>query len=47
MKIGHPRRTNNAQLLETLRLNGSDIKQVKKTRSLGAIVDEGLYLEND
>ena len=30
---------------ETLRLNGSDIKRVKKTKSLGVIVDEGLNWE--
>ena len=43
MIIGHPRRTNKIEIHETLRLNGSDIKRVKKTKSLGVIVDEGLY----
>ena len=40
--IGHPRRTNKVEIHETLRLNGSDIMRVKKTKSLGVVVDEGL-----
>ncbi len=42
MIIGHPRRTNKVDIHETLRINGSDIKRVKKTKSLGVILDEGL-----
>ena len=45
MIIGHPRRTNKVEIHETLRLNGSDIKRVKKTKSLGVIVDERLNWE--
>ena len=45
MIIGHPRRTNKVEIRETLRLNGSYIKRVKKTKSLGVIVDEGLNWE--
>ena len=45
MIIGHRRRTNKVEIHETLRLNGSNIKRVKKTKSLGVIVDEGLNLE--
>ena len=45
MIIGHPRRTNKVEIHETLKLNGSDIKQVKKTKSLGVVVDERLNWE--
>ena len=45
MIIGHPRRINKVEVNETLRLNDSDIKRVKKTKSLGVIVDEGLNWE--
>ena len=45
MIIGHPRRTNKVEIHETLRLNGADIKRVKKTKSLGVIVHEGLNWE--
>ena len=45
MIIGHPRRTNKVEVHETLRLNGSDIRPVKKTKSLGVIVEEGLNWE--
>ena len=45
MIIGHPRRTNKVEIHETLRLNGSDIRRMKKTKSLGVIVDEGLNWE--
>ncbi len=45
MVIGHPRKTNKVEIQDTLRLNGSDIKRVKKTKSLGVIVDEGLNWE--
>ena len=41
MIIGHPRRTNEVEIHETLRLNGSEIQRVNKTKSLGVIVDEG------
>ena len=44
-RIGHPRRTDKVEVRETLRLNGSDIKRVKKTKSLGVIVYEGLNWE--
>ena len=42
MIIGHPRKTNNIEEHETLRLNDSDIKRVTNTKSLGIIVNEGL-----
>ena len=45
MIIGHPRRINKVEVNETLRLNDSEIKRVKKTKSLGVIVDEGLNWE--
>ena len=45
MIIGHPRRANKVEVHETLKLNGSDIKQVKKTKSLGVVVDERLNWE--
>ncbi len=32
MIIGHPRRTNNIEVRDTLKLNGSDIKRVNKTK---------------
>ena len=45
MIIGHPRRTNKVEIHQTLRLDGSDIKRVKTTKSRGVIVDEGLNWE--
>ena len=45
MIIGHPRRTNKVEIHERMRLNGSDIKRVKKTKSLIVIVDKGLNWE--
>ena len=45
MIIGHPRRSNAVEIHETLGLNDSDIKRVKKAKSLGVIVDEGLNWE--
>ena len=45
MIIGHPHRTSKVEIHETLRLNGSDIKRVKKTKSFGVIVDAGLNWE--
>ena len=45
MIIGHPRRANKVEVQETLKLNSSDIKQVKKTKSLGVVVDERLNWE--
>ena len=39
MIIEHLRRANQIEVQETLKLNGSDIKQVKKTKSLGVVVD--------
>ena len=38
-------RNQTVRIHETLRLNGADIKRVKKTKSLGVIVDEGLNWE--
>ena len=32
MIIGHPRRTNKVDIHETLRINDSDTKRVKKTK---------------
>ena len=37
MIIGHPRRTNKVEIHETLRLNGSDIKRVKKPNHLESL----------
>ena len=45
MMIGHSRKTNRTEEHETLRLDGSDIKRVTNTKSLGIIVDEGLNWE--
>ena len=42
MIIGHPRKINEIEVHEPLRLNDSDIKRVTNTKSLGIIVDEGL-----
>ena len=42
MVIGHPRKTSNPYLPETLNLNNSDIKRASKAKSLGIIVDENL-----
>ena len=42
MIIAHPRRINKISSHRPLTLNGSEIKQVKETKSLGIIVDEGL-----
>ena len=45
MIIGHPPIINNIEVHEPLRLNGSDIKRVTNTKSLGIIVDERLNWE--
>ena len=45
MIIGHPRRAKKVEVHETLKLNGSDIKQVKKTKSLRVVVDGRLNWE--
>ena len=42
MIIVHPRRTDKMLSHESLTLNGSEIKRVKETKSLGIIFDEGL-----
>ena len=42
MFIGHPRRINKIETLAPLKLNGTEIKRVRKTKSLGVIVDENL-----
>ena len=39
---GRPRRINKMETLAPLKLNGTEIKRVKKTKSLGIIVDENL-----
>ena len=46
MFIGHPNRTNKIPEQEKLKLNGSEIKRVKKTKSLGVIIDQGLHWED-
>ena len=46
MFIGHPNRTNKITEQEILKLNGSEIKRVKKTKSLGVIIDQGLNWED-
>ena len=40
--LGHPRRINEIETLAPLKLNGTEIKRVRKTKSLGVIVDENL-----
>ena len=45
MIIGHPRKTNKAEVHEPSKLNDYDIKRVTNTKSLGTIVDEGLNWE--
>jgi hypothetical protein len=42
MVIGHSRKVNALNISSTLTLNGSDIKRVTKTKSLGVTVDENL-----
>ena len=42
MLIGHPRGINKIETLAPLKLNGTEIRGVKKTKSLGIIVDENL-----
>ena len=46
MFMGHPNRTNKTTEQEKLKLNGSEIKRVKKTKSLGVIIDQGLNWED-
>ena len=45
MLIGHPRKVIKLDVSELLMLNNSEIKRVKKTKSLWVIVDEGLNWE--
>ena len=45
MIIGHPRKINNIEVHEPLRLNDYDIKRVTNSKSLGIIVIEGLNWE--
>ena len=42
MAIGHSRKLNEVGTLPSLELNQYEIKRVKKTKSLGIIIDEGL-----
>ena len=42
MVTGHPWRTNVTSACEAFILNGSEIKHVKRTKSLGIAIDEGL-----
>ena len=46
MFMGHPNRTNKITEQEKLKLTGSEIKRVKKTKSLGVIIDQGLNWED-
>ena len=46
MFIGHPNRTNKITQQEELKLNGSEIKRVKKVKSLGVNIDQGLNWED-
>ena len=46
MFMGHPNRTNKIAEREKLKLNGSEIKRVKKTKSLGVIIDQELNWED-
>ena len=45
MLIGHPRKVNKMEFSKPLKLNNSEIKCVKQTKSLGVVVDEGLNWE--
>ena len=45
MIIGHPRKINNIEVHEPLRLNDYEIKRVTNSKSLGIIVIEGLNWE--
>ena len=42
MLIGHTRRINKIESLAPLKVNGTEIKRVRKTKSLGVIVNENL-----
>lgn len=42
MLIDHPRRSNKIETLAPLKLNGTEIKWLKKTNTLGVIVDKNL-----
>ena len=42
MFIGHPCRINKIETLAPLKINDTEIKRVRKTKSLGVIVDENL-----
>ena len=46
MFIGHQNRANKITEQEKLKLNGSEIKRVKKTKSLGVVIDQGLDWED-
>ena len=42
MIIGHSRKLNKLDISNSLTINGTDIKRVMKTKSLGVVVDESL-----
>ena len=42
MTIGHPRRIKQLEISDALLLNGTEIKRVQKSKSLGVIIDESL-----
>ena len=42
MTIGHPRRIKQLEISDALLLNGTEIKRVPKSKSLGVIIDESL-----
>ena len=42
MIIGHSRKVNAFNISSALKLNGTDIKRVTKTKSIGVIIDENL-----
>ena len=46
MFIGHPNGANKRTEEEKLKLNGSEMKQMKKTKSLGVIIDQGRNWED-
>ena len=46
MFIGHPNRAKKISEQQKLKLNGSKIKRLKKTKSLGVIIDQGLKWED-
>ena len=43
--IGHPRRIKQLEISDALLLNGTEIKRVQKSKSLGKVIDDSLSWE--